>query len=81
MLGMNRLSPTMRKIVAGVVGTVLLVAGVAMIVLPGPAFVVIPLGLIVLSTEFKWARKGLEKLRDWFRSAKGMVTGKKSPGA
>lgn len=37
-------------------GTVLLI-GIAMIVLPGPAMVVIPAGLAILSIEFVWARR------------------------
>ena len=39
------------------VGFTLLAAGVAMLVLPGPAFVVIPVGLAVLSLEFAWAER------------------------
>jgi hypothetical protein len=49
--------------------TVLLM-GVALIVLPGPAFIVIPLGLAILATEFIWARRCLQKVRQWFRAAK-----------
>lgn len=52
------------KVVVGIVGMILLVAGIIMIVTPGPALVLIPLGLAVLSTEFAWARKALEKVRD-----------------
>jgi len=37
--------------------------GIAMVVLPGPAIVVIPLGLGVLGLEFAWARHWLRKLR------------------
>ena len=37
-------------------GAVLLV-GMALLVLPGPAFVVIPAGLAILATEFEWARR------------------------
>ena len=51
-----------------VVGTILLVAGVIMIVTPGPAIVFIPLSLGVLATEFPWARTVLRKARpmiDW----------------
>jgi uncharacterized protein (TIGR02611 family) len=43
------------------VGVVVLGAGVAMLVLPGPAFVVIPIGLAILSLEFAWAEHLLEK--------------------
>ncbi len=44
-----------------VAGFLTLGAGVAMLVLPGPAFVVIPVGLAILSLEFKWAERLLEK--------------------
>ncbi len=43
--------------------TVLLI-GTAMIVLPGPAIVVIPIGLAILATEFAWARRWLQLVRD-----------------
>jgi uncharacterized protein (TIGR02611 family) len=44
-----------------VLGFVVLGAGVAMLVLPGPAFVVIPVGLAILSLEFTWAERLLER--------------------
>jgi len=37
--------------------------GIALIVLPGPAFIVIPIGLSILATEFLWAKRWLQKLR------------------
>ena len=52
-----------RRIVVGVVGATVLLLGVLMIVTPGPAFVVIPVGLAILSIEFAWARHWLRKLR------------------
>jgi tellurite resistance protein TerC len=55
---------TGRKLVIGVVGLAVLVVGIAMLVLPGPAVVVIPLGLGILAAEFAWARRWLERLRD-----------------
>ena len=53
-----------RKVVVAVIGTTVLAFGVALIVLPGPAVVVIPLGLAILGTEFLWARRLLQRLRD-----------------
>jgi len=44
-----------------VLGAVVLAAGVAMLALPGPAFVVIPIGLAILSLEFEWAERLLER--------------------
>ena len=43
------------------VGLGVLCAGIAMLVLPGPAFVVIPIGLAILSLEFAWAERLLEQ--------------------
>jgi uncharacterized protein (TIGR02611 family) len=63
----KKLSPLVRKIVIGIVGGFVLLAGVAMIFLPGPAFVVIPLGLAILATEFLWARNYLLKVREGIR--------------
>ncbi|MBA3747839.1 MAG: PGPGW domain-containing protein [Solirubrobacterales bacterium] len=44
-----------------VAGFTLLLAGVVMLLAPGPAFVVIPIGLALLSLEFAWAERLLEK--------------------
>jgi len=44
-----------------VLGAVVTLAGIAMLALPGPAFVVIPVGLAILSLEFEWAERLLEK--------------------
>lgn len=60
-------------------GTVVLV-GIALIVLPGPATVVIPLGLAILATEFVWARTLLNKLNGaTLGGMANMVTGKSTP--
>ena len=52
-----------RRIVVGVVGFTVLLLGLIMTVTPGPAIVVIPLGLSILAIEFAWARVWLHKLR------------------
>ena len=54
-----------RRIVVGVVGATVLLIGFVMIVTPGPALVVIPVGLIILSIEFAWARAWLRRLREY----------------
>lgn len=46
-----------------VIGFTVLLIGLAMVVLPGPAVVVIPLGLAILATEFIWARRLLDKTK------------------
>jgi uncharacterized protein (TIGR02611 family) len=52
-----------RRIAVLVVGFSVLAIGIALIVLPGPAFVVVPIGLAILSVEFAWARRWLKKVR------------------
>ena len=53
-----------RTFVVGVVGATVLAIGVVMLVTPGPALVVIPVGLAILSIEFAWARAWLRRLRE-----------------
>jgi tellurite resistance protein TerC len=51
------------RIVVATVGTTLLVLGLAMLVLPGPGLIVIPIGLAILASEFVWARRWLARIR------------------
>jgi tellurite resistance protein TerC len=53
----------LRRVIVAVIGVTVLAIGVAMIILPGPAMVVIPLGLGILAIEFAWARRMLERLK------------------
>ena len=53
-----------RRLIVAVIGGTVLIAGVIMIVTPGPAVVVIPLGLGILATEFLWARSLLHRVKD-----------------
>jgi glucose dehydrogenase len=46
-----------KRLMVAVAGFTILAAGVALIVLPGPAFVVIPIGLALLASEFIWAKR------------------------
>jgi tellurite resistance protein TerC len=60
--GLDQL-PMVRKIVIGVIGTTILLIGMALVVLPGPAFIVIPIGLGILASEFVWARRVIRRGR------------------
>jgi tellurite resistance protein TerC len=53
----------LRRIAVGFAGGTVLAVGVAMILLPGPAVVVIPAGLGILATEFLWAQRMLHRVR------------------
>ena len=61
LLRLDQANPVVRKIVVGVIGGICLIAGIAMILLPGPAFIFIPLGLLLLASEFKWAKRWAQK--------------------
>jgi uncharacterized protein (TIGR02611 family) len=63
-----------------VVGTVLLLAGSAMLVLPGPGIAVILLGLVVLSAEFQWAKRILAWTRERFTHLRNQAQAR-LPGA
>jgi tellurite resistance protein TerC len=52
-----------KRIAIIVAGFSVLAVGIAMIVLPGPAIVVIPVGLGILSLEFAWARRWLHQIK------------------
>ena len=60
-------SPVWRRVLVFFIGGVILTIGLLMLVLPGPAIVFIPLGLAILATEFRWARKWLLLARQWLR--------------
>jgi hypothetical protein len=63
-LRLDKIHPVPRKIIVGIVGGICFVAGIIMIVTPGPAVVFIPLGLLLLASEFKWAERWAQKCTD-----------------
>lgn len=56
--------PRIYRIAVVVAGVIITLAGVALLVLPGPAFVIIPIGLGLLALEFAWAESALSKALD-----------------
>lgn len=52
-----------KRIVTAIIGFTVLAIGIVMIVLPGPAVVVIPIGLGILATEFIWAQRLLHRVK------------------
>lgn len=53
-----------RRFVRILLGFTVLAIGVLLIVLPGPAVVVIPIGLAILASEYAWARRYLQKFKE-----------------
>ena len=74
-LGWDLLPKTLRRIVVGVIGGTIVLIGIALLVLPGPAFIVIPLGLLVLGSEFAWARRLLRRAKEVMGKIRGKSVG------
>ena len=62
-----------RRIVLEVVGWILVVAGIAALVLPGPGLLMIFGGLVILSQEYAWAERRLEPIK--VRALRGAAEG------
>jgi hypothetical protein len=75
-IGLNILPAPLRKLIVAVIGITILLLGIAMVILPGPAFIVIPVGLGVLATEFAWARRAVRRARVMIAKARGRESGK-----
>ncbi|MGY1702963.1 PGPGW domain-containing protein [Geodermatophilus sp. SYSU D00697] len=67
----------MKTAAVGVLGGFLTLAGIALLVLPGPGFVLIAAGLAVLATRFCWAQKPLDYAKD--KAQEGIEEVAKSP--
>ncbi|MBA2409433.1 MAG: PGPGW domain-containing protein [Gammaproteobacteria bacterium] len=66
-----------RRIAVLIVGGVVLLAGVVMLVTPGPGLVGIAVGLGILSIEFDWARSLLHKFKQKYTDARASFSGRK----
>lgn len=56
----SKLPHRSRKIILGIVGGIVLLAGVVMIPYPGPGWVAVFVGLAILAQEFPWAQRVLD---------------------
>jgi uncharacterized protein (TIGR02611 family) len=68
-----------RRIFRVVAGFTLLLAGVVMLVTPGPGWVVILLGLGLLAAEFVWARRLMDRIKHEGTRIKDTVLGRPDP--
>ena len=59
-----------KQIIVAILGASVLLIGLALVILPGPAFIVIPLGLGILATEFVWAKHWLDKVKGMLGKSK-----------
>lgn len=53
-----------RRLVVFIIGSTVVVFGIILIFTPGPASLVIPIGLTILATEFVWAKRLLNKVKE-----------------
>jgi len=67
-----------RRLAVILVGSTILLLGIVMIVIPGPAMVFIPIGLAILGLEFAWARSWLKRLRETISSSASKGRGKRA---
>ena len=81
LLRLENASPFVRRMTVGIIGGTILLIGLALLVLPGPAFVVIPVGLAILATEFVWAQRWLLKARELFHQARQKISRKSKDNA
>jgi hypothetical protein len=61
-LRLDRIPQPFRKFVIIILGGIFFLAGIVMIITPGPAFIFIPFGLLLLASEFKWAERWAQKI-------------------
>ena len=67
-----------KRIAVSIAGFALVLAGLAMLVLPGPGILVVIAGLAVLATEYVWAQTALNYTKRKATEAKDRVLRKKS---
>jgi len=67
-----------RRVGITIAGFAVLLAGVALLVLPGPGWLLIFLGLGILSTEYVWAQRMLSTAKRKAEGAKDAVLRKKN---
>jgi tellurite resistance protein TerC len=70
---------TFRRAAVIVVGSTVVLFGILLIVLPGPAFIVIPAGLAILGLEFAWARRWMRILQERARGTVERFSFKRQP--
>ncbi len=54
----------LKMLITAVIGFTMITIGVALLILPGPGLIVIGLGLLILSAEFVWAKRALDRMKD-----------------
>lgn len=74
---MKLLSGAAKRLVLEIAGWVLVVAGIAALVLPGPGLLMLFAGLVLLSQQYTWAEKRVEPIKK--RAMKAAEEGVETP--
>jgi len=69
-----------KRIAVTIAGFAVLLAGIALLVLPGPGWLLIFIGLTILATEYVWAERLLKTAKRKAGQAKDAVLRKKDGG-
>ncbi|CAN5287879.1 hypothetical protein BH23ACT9_BH23ACT9_31190 [soil metagenome] len=72
----ERVGLAARRVVVTVIGSVIIIAGVIMMVTPGPGLVAVAAGLAVLAREYDWAKRALVQVRQRSRAASERARGR-----
>lgn len=64
-----------KRIAVSVLGGAVVLAGIAMLVLPGPGILVVAIGFAILGTEYAWAAAALERTKKAAAKAGGIAKG------
>src|SRR5688572_14973365 len=70
-----------KRIAVTVVGAAFVLAGLAMLVLPGPGILVVAVGFAILGTEYAWAAAALERTKRLAAQAGGLARAGVARGA
>jgi uncharacterized protein (TIGR02611 family) len=63
---MNKAKRQAKRAAIAVLGTIVLLIGIVAIPYPGPGWLIVFAGLAILSTEFEWAGRLLERARSYY---------------
>lgn len=69
-----------KRVAITVVGGAVLVAGLFMLVLPGPGILVVLAGLAILGTEYAWARRAMDAARRRAKDVAARVRRRRAAG-
>lgn len=70
---MNHVLRHTKRLIVFVIGSIVLLFGIVLIFIPGPAIIVIPIGLAILATEFVWARVLLKHVKEKAKHVHKMI--------